>query len=156
MRAESGAGFASKKFIPPGDAKRIIGFAMKRKPSADFCGYWKRSRPCDALARLGVRSVPPCSAFSLAPALGSTGSSAGCPASFARFTATVAGSDSSPSCIAGFGSSPSRRGPLDSRAAKVEVSRFPVEERTYMPGPSTTQDRTCARVGAHPRFAFRS
>src|SRR5208337_917284 len=84
----------------------------------------------------------------LAPALGSTNSSAGCPASFARFTATVAGSDSSPSCIAGFGSSPSRRGPLDSRAAKVEVSRFPVEERTYMPRSSTTQDRTCARVGA--------
>ena len=24
-----------------------------------------------------------------------------------------------------------------------------------MPGSSTTQDRTCARVGAHPRFAFR-
>src|SRR5208283_809353 len=42
-----------------------------------------------------------------------------------------------------------------SRAAKVEVSRFPVEERTYMPGSSTTQDRICARVDAHPRFAFR-
>src|SRR5271166_3439496 len=87
----------------------------------------------------------------LAPALGSTNSSAGCPASFARFTATVAGSDSSPSCIAGFGSSPSRRGPLDSRAAKVEVSRFPVEERTYMPGSSTTQDRkTRSRWRAPP------
>ncbi len=36
-----------------------------------------------------------------------------------------------------------------------EVSRFPVEERTHMPGSSTTQDRICARVGAHPRFAFR-
>jgi hypothetical protein len=21
---------------------RIIGFAMKRKPSPDFCGYWQR------------------------------------------------------------------------------------------------------------------
>src|SRR5208283_2166781 len=52
--------------------------------------------------------------------------------------------------IIGFGSSPSRCGPLTSRAAKVEVSRFPVEERTYMPGSSTTQDRACARVDAHP------
>ncbi len=42
------------------------------------------------------------------------------------------------------------------RAAKVEVSRFPVEELTYMPGSSTTQDRKRAPVDAHPRFAFRS
>ena len=114
-----------------------------------------RSSPWDAPGRLGVRGVPSCSAFSLAPALGSTNSSAGRPASFVRFIATMAESDSSPPCIIGFGSSPSRCGPRNSRAAKVEVSRFPVEELTDMPGSSTTQDRICARVDAHPRFAFR-
>ena len=67
----------------------------------------------------------------------------------------MAESDSSSPCIIGFGSSPSRCGPLDSRAAKVEVSRFPFEELTHMPGSSTTRDRSCARVDAHPRFAFR-
>jgi hypothetical protein len=114
-----------------------------------------RSSPWDAPCRLGVRGVPSCSAFSLAPALGSTDSSAGCPASFARFAATMAESDSSTPDIIGFGSSPSRCGPQGSRAAKVEVSRFPIEEHPYMPGSSTTQDRTCARVDAHPHFAFR-
>src|SRR5208337_1198513 len=114
-----------------------------------------RSRPWDAPCRLGVQGVPSCSAFSSAPALGSTNSSAGRPAPFARFTATQAESDPSSPCIIGFGSSPSRCGPLTSRAAKVEVSRFPVEELSYMPGSSTTQDRICARVDAHPRFAFR-
>ena len=114
-----------------------------------------RSRLWDAPCRLGVRGVPSCCAFSSAPALGSTNSSAGCPASFARFTATMAGPDPSSPCIIGFGSSPSRCGPLTSRAAKVEVSRFPIEEFMYMPGSSTTRDRTCARVDAHPRFAFR-
>src|SRR5271165_566756 len=97
-----------------------------------------------------VRGVPSCSAISLAPALGSTNCSAGRPASFARFTATVAESDTSSPCIIGFGSSPSRCGPLTSRAAKVEVSRFPVEELTDMPGSSTTQDRKRARVDAPP------
>src|SRR5208337_904940 len=114
-----------------------------------------RSRPWDAPCRLGVQGVPSCSAFSSAPALGSTNSSAGRPAPFARFTATQAESDPSSPCIIGFGSSPSRCGPLTSRAAKVEVSRFPVEELPYMPGSSTTQDRACARDRAHPRFAFR-
>ena len=103
-----------------------------------------------------VRGVPSCSAFSLAPALGSPDCGAYRPASFARFTVDSWRSlNSSPPCIIGFGSSPSRCGPRNSRAAKVEVSRFPVEERTDMPGSSTTQDRICARVDAHPRFAFR-
>ena len=47
-----------------------------------------RSRPWDAPSRLGVRSVPACSAFPLVPALGSTGSAAGRPALFVGFTAT--------------------------------------------------------------------
>ena len=89
-----------------------------------------RSRPWDTPCRLGVRGVPSCPAFSLAPALGSTNSSAGRPASFVRFTATQAESDPSTPCVIGFGSSSSRCGPLTSRAAKVEVSRFPFEERT--------------------------
>ena len=70
-----------------------------------------RSSPWDTLSRLGVRRVPPSSVFPLAPALGSTGSAAGRPASFAGFIATTAGSDFSRPCIIGYGSSPSRCGP---------------------------------------------
>jgi len=40
--------------------------------------------------------------------------------SFARFTATQVESDFSFPCIIGFGSSPSRCGPLTSRAAKIQ------------------------------------
>ena len=127
---------------------------MNRSSFFNLAACRTRSRPWDAPCPHGVRGVPSCSAFSLVPALGSTNSSAGRPASFARFTATMAESDSSPPCIAGFGSSPSRRGPLTLRAAKVEVSRFPVEELAYMPGSSTTQDRVCARVDAHPPFCL--
>ena len=47
----------------------------------------------------------------LGPALGSTGSSAGRPASFIGFTATMAGPDFSRPCVIGFGSSPCRGGP---------------------------------------------
>src|SRR5580704_497934 len=48
---------------------------------------------------------------SLGPALGSAHSAAGCPALFAGFVATTAGSDFSRPFIIGYGSSPSRRGP---------------------------------------------
>ena len=51
------------------------------------------------------------SAFPLAPALRSTASATGCPALFGGFTATMAESDFSESCIGGYGSSPSHRGP---------------------------------------------
>src|SRR5208337_2018590 len=68
----------------------------------------------------------------------------------------MAESDSSSPCTIGFGSSPSRCGPLTPGFNPgVEVSRFPLEERTYMPGSWTTQDRKRARVDARPRFAFR-
>src|SRR5271166_6776746 len=68
----------------------------------------------------------------------------------------MAESDPSSPCIIGFGSSPSRCGPLTPGFNPgVEVSRFPVEEFTDMPGSSTTQDRKRARVDARPRFAFR-
>src|SRR5208337_5039345 len=57
----------------------------------------------------------------------------------------MAESDPSSPCIIGFGSSPSRCGPLTPGFNPgVEVSRFPVEERTYMPASWTTHDRTCA------------
>src|SRR5271165_5441679 len=77
-----------------------------------------RSKPWDAPSRLGVRSVSPCPAFPLVPALGSPDSSTGRPASFVGFDATVAGSDFSGPFIVGYGSSPSRRGPARRDAAR--------------------------------------
>src|SRR4029078_5372413 len=80
-----------------------------------------RSSACDTLARLCVRYVLCWSAFPLVPALRSTGSAAfrfaaarsgaGGSTLFAGFTATMARSDFSGSCIIGYGSSPSRCGP---------------------------------------------
>ena len=61
--------------------------------------------------RLWVRCVLCWSAFPLAPALRSTASATGSPALFGGFTATMAESDFSESCIGGYGSSPSHRGP---------------------------------------------
>ena len=61
--------------------------------------------------RLWVRYVLCWSAFPLAPALRSTASATGTPALFGGFTATMAESDFSESCIGGYGSSPSHRGP---------------------------------------------
>ena len=61
--------------------------------------------------RLWVRYVLCWSAFPLAPALGSTASATGSPALFGGFTATMTESDFSESCIGGYGSSPSHRGP---------------------------------------------
>ena len=61
--------------------------------------------------RLWVRCVLCWSAFPLVPGLGSAGSSASRPASFVGFVATMPESDFSGSCIGGYGSSPSRRGP---------------------------------------------
>ena len=51
-------------------------------------------------------------AFPLASALGSTGSAADRSALFVGFTATMAESDFLPPCFIGYGSSPSRCGPL--------------------------------------------
>jgi hypothetical protein len=80
-----------------------------------------RSRPWDAPARLRVRSAPSCSAFPSVPALGSTGSSPGRPASFVGFAAPVAGSDFSCPFVIGYGSSPSRRGPQRRQAARPDM-----------------------------------
>src|SRR5712691_13175608 len=87
-----------------------------------------RSSTWVTLVRLGVRGVLCWSAFPLVPALGSTGSAADRSALFAGFTATTVGSDFSPSCIIGYGSSPSRCGPVQqyvlSLLADRETSRF--------------------------------
>src|SRR5436305_3185039 len=81
-----------------------------------------RSSACDTLSRPWVRHVLCCSAFSLVPVLGSTASAAfasaeDCSAAslsalFAGFSATMTGSDFLRSGIIGYGSSPSRCGPL--------------------------------------------
>src|SRR6266516_6654324 len=80
-----------------------------------------RSSACDTLIRFCARHVLCWSAFPLVPALRSTGSAATSPADasavdffalFAGFTATMARSDFSSPSIIGFGSSPSRCGPL--------------------------------------------
>src|SRR5216683_3081366 len=70
-----------------------------------------RPSPGDTLARLGVRRVLACPVFSSAPSLRSTNSDFGRPTPFAGFPATMEGSDFSPLCIIGFGSSRSRCGP---------------------------------------------
>src|SRR6266576_276676 len=80
-----------------------------------------RSSPCDTVARFCARPVLCCSAFPLAPALGSTGSAADRSALFTGFTATTAGSDFSRSCIIGYGSSPSRCGPWGRRVHRPNV-----------------------------------
>ena len=81
------------------------------------------------------------SVFPSAPALRSTGSAAGRPALFAGFLATMAGSDFSRPCITGYGSSPSRCGPVREVLVGREISRFPRKERPCMPGSLTTPGR---------------
>ena len=100
-----------------------------------------RFSPCDTLSRSCARRVLGWSAFPSAPALRSTGSAAGCPALFAGFLATMAGSDFSPPCITGYGSSPSRCGPGREALVGREISRFPRKEGPYMPGSLTTPGR---------------
>ena len=46
-------------------------------------------------------------------------------------------------------------GGVDAPREVKDGEDFSVEELTHMPGSSTTQDRICARVDAHARFAFR-
>ena len=106
-------------------------------------------------SRLGVRCMPSCPALPSAPALRSTNSAADYSTLFTGFTATMAKSDFSASCIIGFGSSPSRYGPAHLRAANAETSRFPCKKHPYMPGSQTTQSRSYARVDACDRIAFR-
>src|SRR6478672_5504727 len=83
-------------------------------------------RPGDTLSRHCVRHVRNRFAFSLASALRSTASAAGRPVLFGGFVATMAESDFSCPCIIGFGSSPSRCGPVGSQpVAGHETSQVP-------------------------------
>ena len=82
--------------------------------TAGLAAFRTRSGACDTLSRHCVRYVRHRFAFSLASALCSTASAAGHPALFGGFVATMAESDFSCPCIIGFGSSPSRCGPVGS------------------------------------------
>src|SRR5262249_34938316 len=100
-----------------------------------LAAFRTRSSACDTRSRPWVRCVLCSSAFPLAPALCSAGSAASetpcsawalASALFVGFPAPIAGSDFSRSCIIGYGSSPSRRGPAAiDRAVERELSRFP-------------------------------
>ncbi|MCP1838697.1 hypothetical protein ACVIHI_008378 [Bradyrhizobium sp. USDA 4524] len=126
----------------------FLSLAAARTRSSDWV---MRARPC-------VRCMRRCSAFPLVPSLGSTHSSAGNPALFVGFSATMPESDFSVSCISGYGSSPSRCGPYPRRrkVADPEISRFPYKELPCMPGSTTTPGWTGARVCALAHVAFRS
>ena len=103
-----------------------------------------RSSAWDTLARSCARRVLCWRAFPSVPALRSTDSAAGCPALFAGFTATMAGSDFSRPCISGYGSSPSRCGPA------VSIRR----SNSRPPGSRAKSFRTCQ--GLRPRQARRA
>ena len=93
----------------------------------------------------------------MAPALGSTGSSAGRPAPFVGFSATMAECDFSCPFITGYGSSafPTRSGGANAPGWARESPGFRSEELAHMPGSATSRDRRCARIDAHPHVAFR-
>ena len=77
-----------------------------------LAAFRTRSSAWVTLARLCVRCVLCWFAFPLVSALGSTGSVADRSALFVGFPATMAESDFSRACIIGYGSSPSRCGPV--------------------------------------------
>src|SRR3954447_8585517 len=114
-----------------------------------------RSSAWDTLSRFCARHVLCCPVFPLVSALGSPGSAAGCPALFVGFTATMAGSDLSRPFIIGYGSSPSRCGP---------VRQFPAAGRSRdlsVPGQGASVHARVldlagpARANALVRVAFR-
>src|SRR4030081_2408094 len=80
-----------------------------------------RSSARDTLTRYRARPGLCRAAIPLAPPLRSTGSAADRSALFVGFTATMAGSDFSRSCIIGYGSSPSRCGPWGRRVHRPNV-----------------------------------
>ena len=96
-------------------------------------------------------------AFPLVPALGSTNSPADCsaavrPASrllWRGLTSRARASSASAPRL------PDATARLHQLTASRETSRFPFKERARMPGSTTTPGRTCARVGAPMRVAFR-
>src|SRR6202040_4131685 len=90
---------------------RLVFYALKRKAAPGVDGVTWQDYEAELEPRLEDRF-----AFSLASALRSTASAAGRPALFGGFVATMAESDFSCPCIIGFGSSPSRCGPVGSAA----------------------------------------
>src|SRR5262244_3340442 len=128
-----------------------------------LAAFRTRSSACDTRSRPWVRCVLCSLAFPLAPALCSTNSAASetpclawalASALFIGFPPRIAGSDFSRSCIVGYGSSPSRRGPaaLDRAVDALPVPRD--KERLHMPGSLTTPGRTAARAVAPVHIAF--
>src|ERR1700738_843185 len=113
-----------------------------------------RSSAWDTLTRFCARRVLCWPAFPWASALGSAGSAADRSALFVGFPATMAESDSPRPFIIGYGSSPSRCGPVRP-VVRRGVSRFPSKERPHMPVSKTTPGRLGARTIAPVRVAFR-
>jgi hypothetical protein len=104
-----------------------------------------RFSACDTLSRCCARRVLCRPAFPSASALRSTNSAASCPALFIGFLFTTTESDSSRPCIIGYGSSPSRRGPL--RAHSRWSGARP---------PGSRARTVCTCQGLRPRRAFRA
>jgi len=102
-----------------------------------------RSSACDTLSRSCARRVLCWSTFPLVPVLGSAGSAADRSALFVSFAATTTESDFSGSCIVGYDSSSSRRGP----AASLR------RPNPRPPGSRTKSFHTCQ--GLRPRRAGR-
>src|SRR5205085_618808 len=96
----------------PGENRLRDSAELNRSFRSSLAAVRTRSSPGDTLARLGVRRVLVCRVFSSAPSLRSTRSGSGRPSPFAGFPATMKGSDFSSPYIIGFGSSPSRCGPV--------------------------------------------
>ena len=115
-----------------------------RKTTCSFffslAAFRTRSSAWVTRARYCARCVLCWPSFPLVPGLGSAGSATGRPALFACFAATMPESDFSGSCISGYGSSPSRRGP------GCSVSIWPTERA---PGSRTRSFCTCQ--GLRPR-----
>ena len=86
--------------------------AVNFSPFPDLAACRIRPSACVTLSRLCVRHVLCCSGVSSVPALRSARSASPVGDLFAGFVATMAGSDPSAPFIIGFGSSPSRYGPL--------------------------------------------
>ena len=111
-----------------------------------FTSYRMCFSACDTVPRYCARPVRCWLTFPSAPALGSTDSAAGCPALFVSFTATMAGSDFSQSCIIGYGSSLSRHGPAQHACCRWSIVRSP--------GSRTKSVHTCQVL--RPRRAGRA
>jgi len=112
-------------------------------------GRLLRSSAGDTSTRCCARNVLCSLAFPPAPVLGSAHSSAGPPASFAGFTATITGPDFSCPFISGYGSSPSQSGPAR-RNPPGRTRDLPASGTIllYVMGSSTTAERRRHRIAA--------